>query len=320
MLTRWWRWQDRKEIIHPAPCLRYSKGIVTDKDILSLLVLWNRHKLASCLYQNSLGESSWVRQIPKHRRACRKCWKSTLTFKSLGLTLFLVFITATFNYSSLGENGIEENIKQPKQLLLKIVAGEARKLGEYMNTYGILKTCTCSSQTSWQAAQKKKSCSFWEYSGLKGVDRSFLELIAWRLCQPSFQTFEQNYHRYCILKSGFAVSTPCKFRICLRNGRRTHICFTREIVVSILSCFITRFLLLLWHAEEQEYSSPQLNSRNIRQQLGGGLCRFLSGAPSSWASGPSICRINSLHKASWWPASHPLAILEPASLIRVLRI
>lgn len=167
---------------------------------------------------------------------------------------------------------------------------------------------------------KKKSCSFWEYSGLKGVDRSFLELIAWRLCQPSFQTFEQNYHRYCILKSGFAVSTPCKFRICLRNGRRTHICFTREIVVSILSCFITRFLLLLWNAEEQEYSSPQLNSRNIRQQLGGGLCRFLSGAPSSWASGPSIWRINSLHKASWWPASHPLAILQPASLIRVLRI
>lgn len=157
------------------------------------------------------------------RISCRKCWESTLRLKSLVFTLFIVFITVAFDHSSLGENRVEEKNKT-SQTTPSQNCGRGRQ-GSWENTQvhmAFKKICTCFSQTSWQTIQRKV-LFFLEMlrmeSICKRVDRSFLGSIAWRPCQPSFQTFEQRENRYCALKSSLEILTPYKFCMCPRNGR-----------------------------------------------------------------------------------------------------
>lgn len=155
---------------------------------------------------------------------------------------------------------------------------------------------------------------------MKASAKGLIEAFWDRLHEDCANHHFRNLNRYCVLKSGVEVRTPCKFCIFPKMAAAAHSCFTHKIVISKLSCFITMFQLLPWDAVGQEYWSVPLNSRNIRQQLGGGLCKFLCGPCPAMPPRPAFRELIHgkrppsdlpiTHRPSW--SLHPwFCFLEP---------
>ena len=99
-------------------------------------------------------------------------------FTSLVLTLFIVFITIALDHSSLGENGVEENIKTTQTTLSQNCGGGGREAGRVCAYIWHLKNLHlfCSDQLAavqrkvpffleklgWKASAKKLIGAFWK--------------------------------------------------------------------------------------------------------------------------------------------------------------